>query len=62
VHEFHREAAALIVGLSQHYIVSDESAQGFLGRVFGKSDVAGQTLKIIALLRQDLEDRLLTEG
>ena len=42
--------------------MSDESAQGFLGHVFGKSIVAGQTLKIIALLRQGLEDRLLTEG
>jgi hypothetical protein len=42
--------------------VSDESAQGFLGRVFGETSLGGQLLEVFALLRYGLEDCLLAKG
>jgi len=42
--------------------VSDESAQGFLGRVFGETSLGGQLLEVFALLGYGLEDCLLAKG
>jgi hypothetical protein len=42
--------------------VSDESAQGFLGRVFGETSLGGQLLEVFAFLGYGLEDCLLAKG